>query len=198
MPEFPIDFGRDAALTGFHDMTRFHPLLLILLALAVGCAATVQPGPTAPSASPGYALLDQLMGQEKDVSKILIIKDADAPISTLIKEIAAASDIAADKLQDFARQDAALNLKDTGLPDIEIRTRDAIASTQTHELLFNSGRNFEARLLFTQADAMNYAAHLAKVLNETEKDPARKQFLADLEKQSTDFYARILALLANK
>ena len=81
------------------------------------------------------------------------------------------------------------------LPEIEQKTRAAIQSTVTKQLLFSSGKKFEVRFLFTQADAMNYAAHLAQVLHDQEANPLRQKFLATVAERCTTLHDRVMGLL---
>ena len=174
---------------------------LIVCALAVtGCSTVQKVLPTAAwhkarVRNEGYSLLYQLMSQDSDVAKILIIKHADPPIADIIKEIASTCGQAKKELEQFHEKDRHLSFEMTNLPQIEQKTRDAIESTVTKQLLFSSGKKFEVRLLFTQAESMNYAAHLAKILHDQEDDPARKAFLATLSQQCTTLHDRVMELL---
>ena len=143
----------------------------------------------------GYSLLYQLVSQESDAAKILIIKHADSPIADIVKEIANTCGQAKKELDLFHETDRHLNLEMTHLPEIEQKSRAAIQSTVTKQLLFSSGKTFEVRFLFTQAEAMNYAAHLAQVLHDQEDNPARKEFLAALSEQCTTLHDRVMVLL---
>jgi hypothetical protein len=60
---------------------------------------------------------------------------------------------------------------------------------------FSSGKKFEVCFLFTQADAMNYSAHLAQVLHDQESDPQRQKFLATVAKRCTALHDRVMDLL---
>lgn len=143
----------------------------------------------------GYSLLYKLLSQESDVAKILIIKDTDPPVTAIIKEIANTCGQAQKQLDAFSKANHRLNLRMTDLPKVEQQTRDAIASTEAKQLLFSTGKTFQSRLLFTQAEAMNYAAHLAKVLQDQENDPQRKKFLALLSEECTGLHDRVITLL---
>ena len=143
----------------------------------------------------GYGLLYQLMNQESDAAKLLIIKHADPPIADLIKEIAHTCDQAQKELALFQKNDRHLSFKTLNLPQVEVTTRAAIKSTETKQLLFSSGKTFEVRFLFTQAEAMNYAAHLAQVLHDSETDLQRQQFLATLVERCTTLQDRVMGLL---
>jgi len=115
-----------------------------------------------PRAQRRLRLLYKLLSQESDAAKILIIKHADPPVADIIKEIANTCGRAKKELDLFHEKDRHLNLEMTHLPEIEQKTRAAIESTVTKQLLFSSGKTFEVRFLLTQAEAMNYAAHLRR------------------------------------
>ena len=95
-----------------------------------------------------YSLLYQLLEQQKNVSKLLIIKRERADLKRLIKSIASASAAGAKTLEKFAKEDG-LPLKQSSLPPGEAATREAIADTRTKELLAASGDDFELSLLMT-------------------------------------------------
>jgi hypothetical protein len=175
--------------------------MLTACALAMaGCATVQKVLPTrawrqARARNEGYSLLYQLLGQESDVGKILIIKHADPPVADIIKEIASTCDEARKELDVFHEKDRHLSFEMANLPEFEQKTRAAIQSTVTKQLLFSSGKTFEKRLLLTQVESMNYAAHLAKVLQDQEANPPRKEFLATLAQRCTTFHDRVIDLL---
>src|SRR5688572_12596762 len=75
----------------------------------------------------GYALLFSLMADEKDVSKLLVVKRERAELRELIKQISEATGRAHARLENFAKADRSLNLNAQGLPSAESATRAAIA-----------------------------------------------------------------------
>jgi len=171
---------------------------LLACGLAVAGCSTVQtilPSRQSRVRNEGYSLLYKLLSQESDAAKILIIKHADSPIVDVIKEVSTTAGQAQNQLDLFRKKDRRLNFKMENLPQIEQQTRAAIESTETKQLLFSSGKTFEARFLFTQAQAMNYAAHLAKVLHDQEDNPDRKKFLATLAERCTALHDRVMKLL---
>ena len=174
--------------------------LIVCVLVVTGCATIQQVLPTVAgqkirARNEGYSLLYQLLSQESDAAKILIIKHADYPIPDLINEIAHTSGQAKKDLELFQKNDPHLNLKMPYLPEIEQKTRAAIESTVTKQLLFSSGTTFEVRFLFTQAEAMNYTAHLAQVLHDQEAAPLRQKFLATLSERCTMLHDRVMGLL---
>ncbi len=174
--------------------------LLASALMIPGCATVQKVLPTrawrqARVRNEGYSLLYKLMSQESDVAKILIIKHADPPVADIIKEIANASDQARKELDLFHEKDRHLSFAMANLPEMEQKTRAAIQSTVTKQLLTSGGKTFERRLLFTQAESMNYAAHLAAVLRDQDNDPPRKKFLDALSQQCTVFHDQVVELL---
>jgi hypothetical protein len=129
------------------------------------------------------SLLADLLGDEKNVSKVLLIKRHSDELGQLIKAISRTSADGAKQLETLAKSDPALNLKALQLPPGEKATRAAISQTKEHELLFNSGENFEFYLLLTQTDALSYGSHLAKIAaeNSPRTDEARAFHALDLK-----------------
>ena len=174
---------------------------LIVCALAVtGCSTVQKVLPTAVwrqerVRNEGYSLLYLLMSQESDVAKILIIKHTEPPVTDVIKEIASTCTAAKKALELFHEKDRHLSFEMSNLPQIEQKTRAAIESTVTKQLLFSSGKTFERRLLLTQVESMNYAAHLAKVLHDQDDNPNRKIFLAKLSDHCTALHDKVIDLL---
>ena len=173
---------------------------LLIACMLTGCSTIQKVLPTVAwekirVRNEGYSLLYQLLNQESDAAKILIIKHADRPIADIIKEIASTSGQAKKELELFQKNDRHLNLKVPHLPESELKTRAAIETTVTKQLLFSSGKTFEVRFLFTQAEAMNYVAHLAQVLHDQEADQLRQKFLATLAERCTLLHDRVMELL---
>lgn len=179
---------------------RIYGTLLAGTLVVAGCATVQKVIPTvawhqARVRNEGYSLLYQLLSQESDAAKILIIKHVDPPVADLIKEIASTCDQAKKNLEQFRTKDRHLNFEVPNLPEIEVKTRAAIQSTETKQLLFSSGKTFEVNFLLTQAEATNYAAHLAQVLRDQETDIFRKKFLDELAQRCTTLHDKVLQLL---
>ena len=146
----------------------------------------------------GYSLLHQLMSDESDVSKMLIIKHADEPVAGVVKEISGACQAAKTSMDGFPKTDVRIEFDVPDLPRIEQESRDLDSSIEEKELLFSSGKTFEMRLIYSQAQAMEYGEVLCKALAAREDDAGRKAFVTDLSKQCADFRDRLLGLLAVK
>jgi hypothetical protein len=139
------------------------------------------------------SLLDDLLGSEKDVSKILIIKHRPARVSRVIKAISKTAGDGQDQLEALAKDDKTLNLHALQLPPGEVATREAIRKTKEHELLFSWGVKFDMSLLLSQTDALDYGSHLAKIAaeNSTSAEQARKFHALDVALSA--LYQRVVA-----
>jgi len=143
----------------------------------------------------GYALLSELLGDEKNVSKLLIIKRERPELRDLIRDIAQRCGQAHEELERFAKADRGLNLKTNGLPAVEIGTRDAIGKTKAKQLLTESGKEFELRLLIAQHEALTYGSHLAATITKAETNAQRVQFLRRLSSDLEVLENRVTSLL---
>ena len=197
-------------------MTRIGGALLICGAIFCGCARTQ---PDAPAAAPAVvsvaapavespadikgivlrnnavSLLYELVGNEKNVSKVLLIKHASADLGRLIHGISLTAGDIANRLDQMAAADPELKLYALRLPAGEKATRDAIAKTEEHELLFSSGNNFQFQLLLTQADALSYGWHLAKMAADNSKQPAEIRAFTEMSGAMEDLYQQVVGML---
>lgn len=172
--------------------------LAVLVSAALGCAGAGGPGAAREgtvASGHGYALLHEILAQERQVSTLLLIKTERDALESLVDAIAEACGSAYERLEELAEENPRLALADTGLPEEEVRTRLAIAATRRDQLLAASGREFELQLLLTQNEALTYAAHLADTLARNEPDPTRLAFVRALWKDLTRFQHDVLALL---
>jgi hypothetical protein len=174
-------------------------LAAVLLAACFGCADSRAPSPPrAATSAHGYALLHEILEQERQVSNLLIIKEERDDLEALIDAIAAVCDTAYDRLEELAEQPPRLELSDTGLPAEEVQTRQALAATHRAELLASSGQEFDLQLLWSQNEALMYAAHLADTLARSEPDPARLAFVQALWQDLTRLQADTRTLLRSR
>ena len=188
-------------------MNRFALIFGILFCAGIfcGCAYFQKPAPSknAPAISAGklqmrnnsVSLLYDLLGDEKNVSKVLIIKSDREQLHRLIETISTTAADGSKKLNQLAKKDPTLNLHAIELPPGEKATRDAISKTEEHELLFSSGENFEFTLLLTQADALSYGWHLAKIASENSPQPEQARELMALSVALENLYGQAVALM---
>jgi hypothetical protein len=192
-------------------MARVLALLIVLL--ITGCSST-RPAPVEP-VDPGTVLsareradpsiydnalnlLHDLLGDESDLSKVLIIKDASPPVVQLIKDISKAAGDAQKKLEAFSQTNPPRDWDRLGLPPGEAAVRDGMAKTKEHDLLHASGKEFEFLVLLTQADAMGYGAQLARTAAENAPDPGRAAQLAVISNRLNQLHADVLGLLRGR
>lgn len=185
-------------------MNRLIVILPILLIFS-GCASFKKsgppPNPTVISPEKlqvrnnAASLLYDLLSDEKNVSKILIIKKNRQELGELIKAISDLARDGAKQLAQLAKNDPTLNLQLLGLPAGEKATRVAIAKTKEHELLFSSGENFEFALLLTQAEALSYGWHLAKIAGENSTSLEQAHQFSSLSVKLEDLYKQVVALM---
>jgi len=179
------------------------PMIFILFAgfLFCGCAhfENQQPLNGAPATDKkaearnnAASLLYQLVGEEKNVSKILIIKSNSEELGRLIKAISKMAADSEKRLESLASNNLDLNLHAIELPQGEKATRDAVAKTEEHELLFSSGKKFEFDLLLTQAQALNYGWHLAKIAAENSSRPEEIQEFTAISHAMQKLYDQVI------
>lgn len=141
------------------------------------------------------SLLADLLGDDKNVSKILIIKRNSAELGRLIKAISKTAGNGAEQLETLAENDSTLNLHALQLPPGEIAARAAMSKTREHELLFSSGEKFELNLLLTQTTALDYGSHLAKIAAENSSSPEQQRRFHSLEVALNSLLQQVIAKL---
>ena len=176
---------------------------MVVTCLLTGCAspkAQVHAVSAAPQMTRNncYSLLHQLLQQQKRVALLRFVKKEEEDIKNLIMKIAANSREGGQLLEKFAKDDPSINLDDLRIPSGEEATRAAIAASRKQELLKRTGDEFELTLLLSQAQALNYAWHLAKVAGENEAQPDRARALASLSEDMENLYHEVFALLRAK
>jgi hypothetical protein len=173
--------------------------VIVALLITAGCVSTekradVQTGSQSLDKH-SYALLFELLADEKDVSKLLIIKRERPELRTLIHAIARVADDGHKRLTTMSKADPHLNLNDRGLPPGEIGTRKAIAKTKGKSLLNAKGNEFELSLLLSQNEALTYGAHLALTIASHETDATRSKFIQELSRDLTDLQQQVFRML---
>jgi hypothetical protein len=183
-------------------MTHRIPRAFLATSLWLASCATPPPEPPArtggaPTAH-GYALLYELLGQEKDVSKLLIVKREADDFEAVIDAISKVAGRAYEDLTELGEADPGLNLTDNGLPAGERAARESVASASQKALLTESGEEFELRLALAQSQALGYLTGLADSLSRSEGDPARLAFTQRLWRDSRGLEERLLAFLRTR
>lgn len=188
---------------------RYHLLAILLLACAMmGCKANEVRMPAAASADRPLAttqlqrtrnnslsLLHEVLGDEQNVSKLLIIKRERSELHDLIKRISQESGAVVKRLETFAKTDRSIDLKRADLPPGERAARDAEAKMMTSQLLHSKGEEFEFHLLLCQAQAVGYARNLARVAASDEPDAARRKEMFAMSEQLEKLHQDVLKML---
>jgi hypothetical protein len=175
--------------------------LLCSCALLDSKSSTAEPEPkpaelTASSTnSHGYALLYDVVKDEKDVSKLRFIKRERPELKSLLQEIAKANRDACSALEAFAKTNHDIDIKNQGLPVAEVQARAAIGKFKENAILHGKDKQLEIELLLSENEALTYASHLAGVVAATEADPRRKQFLQQLGTGLSALQQKVVALL---
>ena len=167
---------------------------------ALGCASAPPPPPPsggAPSAH-GYALLYEILGQEKDVSKLLVVKRERDDFEAVINSISEVTGKAYDDLGELGEANRSLNLTDNGLPAGERAAREAIAASKRNALLTENGEEFEMLMALAQGEALGYLVGLTESLSRAEPDPGRLAFVQALWRDARRLQESLLALVRTR
>ena len=141
------------------------------------------------------SLLYELMGEEADLSKLLLIKRERDELHRVVKSISSSADATHKTLARLAKEDTSLDLKHTDLPPGETATRAAMSKQKGGELLRASGADFEFKLLLTQVESLAYAEQLARVAALNESNPTRAQVFTDIATHMNQLRKEALSLL---
>lgn len=170
---------------------------VLLIAFSTACRSPVARSstPSVEARNNAASLLYDLLGDESNVSKLLIIKRDRDELHRVIKRIAVGAQADRKALDRLAKQDPTLDLKNTALPAGEKAARASESKARTEELLHASGAAFEFALLLTQTEALGYAEHLAKVAAQNEPQPERASAFAEISGHLKQLHGEVLVLL---
>jgi hypothetical protein len=178
--------------------------VVILVALCfTGCSTFRSDHPAAADTGTGtnvnvgnrYGLLFDLVGSEKDLSKLRFVKHEAPALKNLANAIAATNRIAYHELEKLGKSDPSLNLKQTGLPSGEVKARDSISKTKEKWLLSSKGKEFQLQLLLSQNEALTYGSHLAVTTAAIEANPTRKQLLERIGADLTNLQGQVFQMI---
>ncbi len=141
------------------------------------------------------SLLYDLLGDEQNVSKLLVVKRERAELQRVIKSISTNAAASRKAIERMAANESAIDLKRAALPPGETLARESIAKGATGELLRASGADFEFKLLLTQAEALRYATHLARVAASHEPNPSHAKIFREIGEKMNKLNEEVLALM---
>lgn len=187
---------------------RLHPFFALILLCGL-CSCKTEPQPAAmpepvetekqgadlQTRNNALALLDDLLGDEKNLSKILIIKHNTDQLGKVVGDISKTAGNGAQMLEALAKAEPGLDLKATSLPPGEAQARKEMSKAKEHVLLHSKDAEFQFQLLLTQVDALNYGANLAMVVAQNETQPDRTRDFLRLSAELRALDERVLAML---
>jgi len=156
------------------------------------------PTVTASDMSAGYALLYELVSNEKRSSLLSLIKRESPELKSLLERISETSKATAKELDTLATIHPPLNLKVTHLPRIEQAARDSIDKETSNQILRSRGVDLEFNLVSSRLAGMNYGAHLARSLAVVETNPWRKDFLLRTDRKFTELHGQVYKMLLTR
>jgi hypothetical protein len=136
------------------------------------------------------------MGDEQNLSKLLIVKRERTELKELVKAISKTAGDAHQQLEAFGKADPSLDLKTTGLPAGEVAARASISKVKAKELLTDKGKDFELAMLLSQNEALTYGEHLALTTGMKEGNGPRGEFLRKLGLELGKLRHQVRAMLA--
>jgi hypothetical protein len=129
----------------------------------------------------GYYLLHNLASDEAQLPLVLVVKDAPPNIKPYTDRISKLAKETTADLEQVQSRDPSLQFDKNPLPSVEQDVRDSIKDDKQHQMLMEAtGHEFVRVLVVSQIEASTYAANLAKVLADQEKDGRRAHTLRDL------------------
>lgn len=176
--------------------------LVAAVALAVCAAASERKGESRSGRreelNHGYGLLYEAASGLKQLNKVRYVKFESDAVDRMIGESSKYGAGVADDLVKLAKRDREISLDDTGLPEMEKRTRDSVRRERLMSLaplIGMGGKDFERTLLLTLSGALNQQRHLSKALLDAEENIERKRLLRDVNRGYDEIYRELVKLL---
>ena len=169
-----------------------------LTACAGLCDSADRQSPKRQALNEGYGLLYDLASDIKHVDKLLLVKYESDKVEAVIDDIAQSAAKFVQGLEALAKKEPRLNLKDSGLPAIEVETRTSVQQdlvAQMAPIAGKTGHHFERTLLLSQSVALNHLRHLIEHVHNVERQEERRAFLDRTHKTFDQLYERVNRLL---
>jgi hypothetical protein len=144
------------------------------------------------------SLLADLLGDEKNINKLLIVKHPSPSVKQLVEAISKQADQGSNQLDALAKVDTTLKLDALQLPAGERSARDAESKAQEKALLLSFGHKFEVNLLLGQAQALSYGSNLAKVAADNSSSDEEQRKFRSLQTSLNDLYERVAVRLTGQ
>jgi hypothetical protein len=179
--------------------------LVIGLAGLVGACASDSTRPQTAEAekqrtilNEGYSIVYSHISSLSKFDLIFLIKSESKPVNAVTDEVTGYADSLKTTLERVARDYPAVNIELDPVPEIEKRTRDAVANDRLLSfapIVGLTGESFDRRVLQSQEGMLNQLRFMAKALADEEPEPSLKQIWADAHVRFEQLYARVLDLL---
>jgi hypothetical protein len=148
--------------------------------------------------SEGYSKLYASAGKLDLTDLVVYVKSEPANVEAIITAAAAFGGELKKDLERIARDYPGVRIDINVVPEIEKRTRTALAKdlgARFAPVVGRGGREYERTVLIGYAIAMAHERYLSRVMAEEEPDPGLKKFLLATEKRYNSLYDRTIALL---
>jgi hypothetical protein len=145
-----------------------------------------------------FFLLHDLLDNEHDVPLLLDLKTAPQEIQDFAKKISLAAKDGEDALDKMRNTDPKISWDKNPLPKIEQDVRASIKGDKQHQLLFGTKNNdFVRAFLVSQAEASMYAANIAKVMAQEDKNPSHAHEFTRISDRWHALYEEDFRLMRN-
>src|SRR5271168_2173713 len=153
-------------------------LLLVIAVAALGLGSrpltAAESSSSQSSLNDGYSLFYDFCNQESQLSLLLWVKTTPPNIADYATRISSTAKDDMAILKKFGTDDNALRLNKVSLPGFEIDVRKSMGDDRKQQLLWGaSGPAFAQAVSMTQSEVTNYGLHVAKILADTDTNPAR-------------------------
>ncbi|WOO43102.1 hypothetical protein [Rubellicoccus peritrichatus] len=172
-----------------------HVLYFVVAAMLQSTVSFADQNNTSSSDSYGYALLYGVVSQNKNVDKLLWIKNPGKPVETWVNDIASLSAKVNDQLETWHEDGTIQNLKDMGLPPTEVEARARATSRTRGDLLLSNGIDLRVDLIVAQLKALGYCADLSYAMAKETSNSAIQKQLNSWQSEFTKLNAKGMSLL---
>jgi len=146
----------------------------------------------------GYFLLHNLLDDEHDVPLLLDLKTAPKEIEDFARKVSLTAEEGKVALDKMRESDPRINWDKNPLPKFEQDVRASIKGDKQHQLLFGTkDSNFVRAFLVSQAEASMYAANIAKVMSQQDKNPWHDREFSHISERWHALYEEDFRLLRN-
>jgi hypothetical protein len=148
--------------------------------------------------SEGYSKLYAAARKIDLTDLVLYVKSSPPDVDAIVKDAAEFGGELKKDLERIARDYPGVRIDIEVLPEMERRTRVALAkdlARQFAPVVGKGGKEYERTVLIGYAVALEHERYLSRVMAEEEPDAGLKKFLLATEKRYSSLFDRVMALL---